>query len=73
MVYAQVDDTIVKSIVVKGNMSIQLRYAPCTDAQEIVSTDSCASSIRGFGAISLTLMAVSFLLYKKVGKKAGEE
>lgn len=71
VVYAQVDDIIVNSIVVKGDMSIQLCYAPI--AQESPSTSSCASSIYGLGSISAALIAVGFLLYKKAGKKEGKE
>lgn len=73
VVYAQVDDTIVNSVTVKGNTVVQLQYAPMV--QE--STSSSSSGQYVILAIcwigSAALIAVSVLLYKKLGKKAGKK
>ena len=72
VVYAQMDGVIVKSVTVKGDTSIQLRYAPIT--QESVPTNKGSIALLIICWIgSIALIVVSIILYKKLGKKAGKK
>ena len=76
VVYAQVDGVILNSITVKGNTTVQLHYAPLTQESAPASSSSSSSqfvilAICWLG--SAALIAVSVVLYKKLGKKAGDK
>nr|MBO4517836.1 hypothetical protein [Clostridia bacterium] len=68
-VVAKIDDTVVKSVSVNGDLNVELQYVPISESSGVKSIIIILACWAG----AAVLTAAGVVLYKKYGKKAGNK